>query len=121
MTNGVNKLGVSCLSQTNSLTDFPLKLTFMPSFCRRNIDPVSGYGILAQNLRSRREKKLNEDLVRVRELQQQLGVLRSVRSKKQARGLSSESPTKKGDDETLNKPKKETKGTLFCCSISSDN
>lgn len=64
---------------------------------------VSGYGIVSQNLGKRRVQKLNDDLVRVRELQQQLGVLRTVRDKRQSR-ISEQSATEEEEQ-----PKRETK------------
>lgn len=70
---------------------------------------VSGWGILAQNLHRRRLKKLDDDLVRVRELQQQLGVLRAIREKKK-NSSSEKSATKTINDKVNSTPKKETKG-----------
>lgn len=52
-------------------------------YCWFGMDKASGYGIVCKCLHNRRVKKLNDDLVRVRELQGQLGVLRTVRAKRQ--------------------------------------
>jgi hypothetical protein len=61
---------------------------------------VSGDGIICQCLYERRVKKLDDDLERVRELQGQLGVLRTVRAKRKLEAA------KKAGDAT----DKETKG-----------
>jgi len=79
--------------------------------------PVSGYGFLVQGICFRREKKLHEDLARVRELQQQLGVLRTVAYARAKASVSESQETQPFS--TLGytaKSTRETKRTSFFCS-----
>ncbi|CAB9511654.1 expressed unknown protein [Seminavis robusta] len=71
---------------------------------------VSGHGIICKYLHQKRVKKWNEDLVRVRELQDQLSVLRSVRAKrKQEAARKKAEAAKPKDADRAVKPKKEAK------------
>lgn len=81
---------------------------------------VSGYGFFWKLLYQWREKRLNDDLIRVRELQQQLGVLRGIKAARDAAKqaekeaalsstppLTPETPDSKAD-KSNSKPKGET-------------
>jgi len=72
---------------------------FLSLICLFSNNPpvVSGKGIITQTLARQRIQKLNSDLERVRELQQQLDVLRAVQKNKLCAtpGLTEEEPQKK--------------------------